>query len=176
MIEQAITQHNVLEFMYTNASNTEKKHIVEPVTLKFKWYAWYLIGYHKEKKQYIIYKLSRMTELVNQNQYFEPIHCDQTDYFETLIQNDKRESIQLVIRIKRNIFVSFSEYFNSFSIISEDDEYLAIELYVIETERYWFAILLSFGIDIEIITPPSIREKFYTHSKIIVNLYDKPDR
>lgn len=176
IIEQAITQHHVIEFMYTNASNVQKQHIVEPVALKFKWYAWYLVGYNKEKKQYRIYKLSRMTDLINQNQNFETIHLDETDYFEVLMKNDTRESIRLVVKIKRSIFVSFSEYFNSFSIICEDDNSIDVEFYVVETERYWFAILLSFGVDIEIISPISIREKLYHHSKKIYDFYDKPDR
>lgn len=175
-IEQAITHHKVLEFIYTNASNIEKKHVIEPVTLKFKWYAWYLIGYQKEKNHYLIYKLSRMTELVSQNQSFETIHCKQTDYFEELMQNDSRTAILLIVKMKRSIFVSFSEYFNSFSIFFENDKYIEVELHVIETERYWFAMLLSFGVDIEIVSPPSIRQKFYNHSKKIVTLYDKPDR
>lgn len=176
LIEQAITHHKVLEFIYTNASNNEKKHVIEPVTLKFKWYAWYLIGFHKEKEQYFIYKISRMSELVSQNQSFEPIHCKQTDYFEQLMQNDSRTATLLVVKMKRSIFVSFSEYFNSFSIIFEDDKYIEVELHVIETERYWFALLLSFGVDIEVMSPLSIRQKFYNHSKKIVTLYDKPDR
>lgn len=175
-VEQAIHSHTVLAFMYTNASNVQKKHIVEPVSLKFKWYAWYLIAYHKEKKEYRIYKLSRMTELVNLNQSFAKVHCDKTDYFELLMQNDTRESSRLVIKMKRNIFVSFSEYFNAFSIILEDDKNIEVELDVIESERHWFAILLSFGADLEIISPEAVREKFYNHSKKIYTLYDKPDR
>lgn len=175
-IEEAITHQRILEFIYTNATNIEKKHVIEPVALKFKWYAWYLVGYHIEKEKYIIYKISRMKELSDSKRSFERIHCNQTDYFEDLMQNDTRTFTSLVIQLNRSIFVSFSEYFNSFSIVSESEKGLEVELQVIESERYWFALLLSFGVDIEIMSPSSIREKFYTHTKKMCTLYDKPDR
>ncbi len=176
LIEQAIHHHNVLEFSYTNASNIQNQHIIEPINLKFKWYAWYLVGYNKQKKQYRIYKLSRMTELVNRNQKFDTLHCDQTDYFEVLMQGDTREMIKMSIKMKQSAFISFSEYFNGITTISKDDHYTYVEVPVVESERHWFAFLLSFGDDVEIMAPSALREKFYSHTKKILELYNKPDR
>lgn len=175
IIEQSIQQKTRIEFSYTNASNEVKHHVIEPIQLKFKWYSWYLIGYHCEKQQYRVYKLCRINELNQLSSSFSTVHCNQTDYFELVMQNDTREMISLTLKIQRSSFVGFTEYFNTYTVISEDEETFTISTPIIKTERKWFAFVLSFGDSIEVLYPISIRDEIIHHSKKILNLYNKPD-
>lgn len=61
-LRKAITSRCVVRFRYVNAKNDRIDRLVEPVTLHFKYYAWYLHGYCRTRAAYRVFKLSRITD------------------------------------------------------------------------------------------------------------------
>lgn len=175
-IEKAINTKKQIIFDYNNASNHKRQHQVEPVSLKFKWYAWYLAGYAIHKKEYRIYKLPRMTNLEVTEDACSNLPTDNKDLFEELIKKDTREFTKLIVKCKKEVFTCFHEHFHQLQILSEGPSYYQISLDIIESERLWFALMLSFGNDIKILEPQHIRERILGHGKNIIKNYEKPDR
>lgn len=62
-LRKAIISRRVVRFRYVNAKNDRIERLVEPVTLHFKYYAWYLHGYCRTRADYRVFKLSRITDL-----------------------------------------------------------------------------------------------------------------
>ncbi|WP_281273390.1 helix-turn-helix transcriptional regulator [Cohnella lupini] len=60
-LRKAIEEQNVIRLEYTNAGNETTDRVIEPVGLHFKYYSWYLHGFCRERKDYRVFKLSRIT-------------------------------------------------------------------------------------------------------------------
>lgn len=61
-LRSAIKEKRVVRFVYINGNNNRMERAVEPVTLQFKYYDWYLHGYCRYRSDYRVFKLSRMME------------------------------------------------------------------------------------------------------------------
>ena len=175
IIEKAISNKKRIEFLYTNAENFATVRTVEPVLLKFKWYSWYLVVYCTEKKQYRIFKLMRIENLIETNIQFANNHDDNPNLFDDLMSHDNRKSIDIVFRCNKNISTAVSEYMPGVKFTEMTGEKYKGELTVIENERMWFAFLLSFGDDIEVIEPEHLKRRLVEHSKKIMDMYEIPD-
>jgi len=174
-IENAILNKVRIEFSYTNAENFATVRTVEPMSLEFKWYSWYLVAYCIEKNQYRIFKIMRMDHLKQTNLQIENNHDNNPNLFDDLMSRDNRKSINIVFRCSKSISTAVSEYMPGVKFTEMTGETYKAELTVIENERMWFAFMLSFGGDIEVIEPEQLKRRLVEHSKKIINKYEIPD-
>ena len=175
IIENAISNKIRIEFSYINAENYATLRTVEPIALKFKWYSWYLVAYCTEKNQYRIFKLMRMENLKQTNLQFTNNHDKNPNLFDDLMSGDNRKYIDIVFRCNKSISTAVSEYMPGVKFTEMTGENYIGELTVIENERMWFAFLLSFGDDIEVIEPEYLKRRLVEHSKKIIDMYEIPD-
>jgi predicted DNA-binding transcriptional regulator YafY len=63
LLEPAIAERRLVEFSYSSYGRAAERRAVEPMTLVFKSYAWYLWAYCRLRGEYRIFKLSRMREI-----------------------------------------------------------------------------------------------------------------
>jgi len=59
MLETEIRRKTAVQFAYVDASNRSTEREVEPVLLTYRWYAWYLLGFCRNKQDYRLFRLSR---------------------------------------------------------------------------------------------------------------------
>ncbi|WBW98211.1 helix-turn-helix transcriptional regulator [Oceanirhabdus sp. W0125-5] len=175
IIENAIFNKRKIEFSYINAENYATVRIVEPISLKYKWYSWYLVAYCTEKKQYRIFKLLRIENLKKTNLQYENTHEDNPNLFDDLMNNDKRKPIDIVFRCNKGISTAVSEYMPGVRFTEMAGDNYKGELTVFESERMWFAFLLSFGADIEVLEPEHLKRRLVEHSRKIISKYEIPD-
>lgn len=175
-LNEAINVKRKVLFEYVNAMNNVSQKIIEPISLNFKWYSWYLVGYKSDDKAYRIYKLSRISNLSISEFDYDDIHNGPECSFDNLMKGDNRKATKLKIKCSDRVFIGFNEYFQNLEVIEKNEGYYSVILHVIEEERMWFAFMLSFGNDIEIIEPNHIRKRMYDHSKKIIDIYKIPDR
>lgn len=173
-IDEAIIKKIKIKFSYTTANNYQTERIVEPVILKYAWYTWYLVAYCEEKETYRIFKLIRMNNLE-----ITDISCEDRgeldiELFYKIMNNDKRKTLDVILKCKKNLVTLVSEYLGNIQWEEKDDDFCEGRITVIEEERMWFAFLLSFGDEIEIIEPKSLKEKLIKHSKKIIDKYEIP--
>jgi predicted DNA-binding transcriptional regulator YafY len=63
VLEPAIAERRVARFSYASYGKPREERVVEPMTLVFKSYAWYLWGFCRLRNEYRLFKLSRMGDL-----------------------------------------------------------------------------------------------------------------
>lgn len=63
LIEPAIAERRLVEFSYSSYGREAERRTVEPMTLVFKSYAWYLWAYCRLRSGYRLFKLTRMREV-----------------------------------------------------------------------------------------------------------------
>lgn len=172
-LEMVILDEKQLTIEYVNSAGIVKKHRLEPLQLKFKWYSWYLVAYHVEKKQYGIYKLSRIVNVSTSGMPFSQEHEKQKDWFEALCLEDRPQMTTIKLSCDKTSYYSFVDVFHKANVLEEMAEAYLLELTVVEDERLWFAFLLSFGEQIEVLSPQRIRDRLEAHLVKTLKRYGK---
>jgi len=76
-LEDCIANKKVIEIKYTNLhKNIIEKRIIHPYSLVFKITTWYLYAYCEQKKDFRLFKLSRIKQLKYQFRQFEKLQID----------------------------------------------------------------------------------------------------
>jgi predicted DNA-binding transcriptional regulator YafY len=63
LIEPAIAERRLISFSYSSYGKKTERRLVEPMTLVFKAYAWYLWAFCRLRGDYRVFKLSRLRDL-----------------------------------------------------------------------------------------------------------------
>lgn len=171
VFRKAIHDDVSTRFSYINSFGEISVKEVEPLSLCFKWYSWYLIGYDTSKKAYRIYKLSRISELVTHKA--NTIKHDKNLYtFESLTENDTRRCIEVQFECSSKVLPYIKEYLPNYKIIEKKTDLYTLEISVFEEEFHWFGVLLGLGKEVKIIKPTEIVTKIKNHIQLLQKNYD----
>ncbi|WP_411676925.1 helix-turn-helix transcriptional regulator [Caproicibacter sp.] len=158
IIEEAISRLLQIQFDYQNVKGSLSRKTVNPLILRFKWYAWYLFAFDVEKEEYRTYKIARMANLVMTNVPFQsPDNVE-----ERLADSDKNylwtcESIEVWCR--EDSIAELEEYFPGEKKERLNDGNYLLHLHVPPQEKLWQALLLSMGRKVRILSPKSYRDR-----------------
>lgn len=155
LLEDAIEKQRVVQFSYANSHDEVKELLVEPVRLQYKWYNWYLIGYHEKYQDYCMFKLVRMDNL-----RVTDITIKNAHKLSDWKQNNRHETI-LHIRLhgKAVIKPKCREYLNGRVTQEFENGDFEFCFSVPEHETFWYGVILSFGNKAKIIEPQELRER-----------------
>lgn len=155
-LKDAILNHNVIQFDYSNSNGEESHRSIEPRKLIFKGQAWYLLGFCRDKKDLRFFKISRLQALQISTAVFVPTPMEQP-MEQTHIQNANRS---LHCTLKFDSFMAYRIYdeFPPSAIKKNDDG-----TFLVHTEfqdgNWLMGYLMSFEDHLEIIEPEEIRNK-----------------
>lgn len=171
LIEEAVNKEKVIEFEYTNTYGDKTSREAEPIGVIYKWYAWYMLGYCCNKKDYRMFKVVRMSNLRNKEKSFSMVH----DSFDNLLsrqeKQDNRKYMDVKLSCKEEMRISIEEYFPNASItVKEDGDYL-YHFRAPDNEMGWKGLLFSFANKIKIIEPDELIKEFLIKAEEITALY-----
>ncbi|MBN2627962.1 MAG: YafY family transcriptional regulator [Spirochaetales bacterium] len=172
-LKQSLEQKRMVTFRYTDAEGRESRKTVDPLTIEYRWYSWYLTAFDRKKKDYRIYKVIRMSDIETTRSPRQIEYDIPENLFDTLSRNDMRETIRIEFNCRKSSLVAVKEYIPGVKAMETDGETYSCTAHVVTGERMWFAFMLSFGDEIEIKSPEMIREKFLNQSLKIMSLYKK---
>lgn len=173
LFQSAIAHRKVVRFSYTNTYNETRVHTVEPIAVIYRWYSWYVLAYSVDKKDYRTYKLLRMDKPEMTGGDFSIEHASPQTI---LIDHDKNNTLMhtsIIVKCHSNLVAKAYEYLNGTVIQQLDNDMVIMELSVVETEQLWLGTLLSFGEQIEILSPEHIKLRVLSCAEKIVSLYQK---
>ncbi len=171
LVHRAIYRLQLLEFSYKNSRGEEKRRVIEPMTLLFKGYAWYLFGYCRMKKDFRIFRLSRISGLNTMEEGF--VRRDVS--YRAYMQEDEAATgmVDLIIRFAPRMRYRVEDYFDENQITVGEDGSVTVRASFPEDE-WIYSMLLSYGENAEVIAPRRVRDLLREKSKKICALY-KPD-
>lgn len=154
LIQDAITRKSCVSFYYVNAKDESSIKYVQPFSLIFKWYAWYLIGFDTIKNEKRMYKLIRMDDLtLNDTKYLiERIFIDND-----ILQ--EREYYDIVLYASAHVKTRLMEYINAHVIEEFEEGIVRMEARVAKNDIFWKGILISCGAQIKIVQPLELKEE-----------------
>ncbi len=154
MIHGVVLQSECIEFSYSRTSG-ESRRVIEPYTLAYKGYGWYLLGFCRLRREFRVFKLQRMSSVIKTGELFIRKELNPEPYFST--QYDRREPINLVLSFNKSAESIVAEQFDPRSVEVTAESLIVRVSY---PEDHWlYAMLLSFGSAMELLSPLDIREK-----------------
>ncbi|PRX28610.1 putative DNA-binding transcriptional regulator YafY [Orenia metallireducens] len=154
LIKNAIKNNFLIEFSYLSNKNQRTSRKLEPLTIILKGHSWYIYGYCRLRKDFRIFRVSRIRDLtINQEKFIRKKGTPQ----ECLDSNNITDKVKLVLKVDKEYIERSYEYFprGSFEILEDDSAIIKTEIW----ENEWlYEFLLGLGEYIEVIEPMRIRD------------------
>jgi predicted DNA-binding transcriptional regulator YafY len=154
VIHEAVSSSRVLGFAYTGADSRQSLRLVEPHTLIYKNFSWYLLAYCRKRHDFRLFRLSRMRDLAPGQEHFVRRETDPLSHF---LDRDNRPMVELRVKFAPAIRVKVEEHFAPSQLQYDSDGYITATPTFPEDD-WLVSFLLSFGSDAEVLSPPHWRE------------------
>lgn len=171
LLENAIQKKHLVRFSYTNRLGEVKNVQVDPALLQYKWYNWYLIGYYEERQDYCMFKLVRMDCLEETELKSSKAHRPS----EVKIREQKEELLHIKLYGKASAKARCREYLHGKITREFENGDFEFCFSAPEQEAFWYGALLSFGNQVRILEPQTLRERIVKTCKEIQAEYEKEE-
>lgn len=171
VINYALNNNLLLTIDYSNAKGEITKRQIEPMTLVFKTYSWYLFAYCRLKDDCRFFKLSRISNPTAEITKFQRRDYKYTDFEQREISEfQSADTTELVLKFSPKIKYRVEDYFMPEHIRYLNDGYLLVTVNW-RLDDWVYGYILGCGEDVEIISPVEIKEKLVEKIKKISELY-----
>lgn len=154
-IQRAIGRSQLITFEYTAMAGKATLRLVEPHTLVLKSFNWYLLGFCRKRRDFRVFRLSRMRCLEVRDDSFLRRTINPREYFEP--EKDSRPLVEVILRFSGQIRIKVEESFASDQVISEEGGSMLVTFSIPEDD--WIvSMILGWGDDVEVVSPPRLRE------------------
>lgn len=169
-LKEAILSHRVISFTYVSSYGKATIRRVLPVRLVFKGRAWYLQGFCLEKQAYRTFRLSRMLALAVTGQIMAPSPTPPPN-----IQDSVAPSfVTLHLRFAPSVAYRVYDELAESQVTHLPDS--SLEATATFPEDDWvYGFLLSFGPNVEILSPERVRRQVGLLAKKIWEQCENPD-
>lgn len=169
MIKTALQESRQLSFAYIAHHGNRRVRTIEPYQLVLKSSHWYLYGYCLERKDFRLFRLSRMSNLNIQKEMFTPRNYQkpQLEFSDILTTMQ----IEIKLRIHKSIMDRVLDYCTYENFTLDGEEHYIVCFPFVENE-YYYDILLSFGNKCECLEPLQVRMHMKQRVEEIASMYD----
>ncbi|MBU1566048.1 MAG: YafY family transcriptional regulator [Proteobacteria bacterium] len=154
IVHEAVGRSLLLGFTYTDAGGQESLRLVEPHTLIYKSFTWYLLAYCRERLDFRLFRLSRMRDPKHTREHFIRREVGALNRF---AERDNRPLVELIVKFCPAIQVKVEEHFGPSHLHYEEDGSIIATLTFPEDD-WILSFLLSFGSDAQVLSPLRWRE------------------
>ncbi len=152
-MKEAILNQNMISFQYINNLGEMTERELNPCKLVFKSGNWYVYGYCHLRKEYCLFKLTRIKSLKMLKSKFS-LQVPSPTYLKEIFSFDLIE-IELKFD-KKMAFRVCDEFSEDISTDAQGNLYVTTKL---PNNATLYSYILSFASDIEVISPPQVREQ-----------------
>ncbi|MCM3749118.1 YafY family transcriptional regulator [Paenibacillus pasadenensis] len=163
---QAVRQSRVVELAYTSASGTKSERSVEPLNLLWEKGVWYLEGYCRSRLAKRYFRVSRIARL----ELSEEITVARSIPNEPEQEQDEILGIHAHLRFDLSVRMRVLEQFPGQCLYQDDCIDVHTTFY---KKEYATSVIASYGTNIEILSPPELREDVIAHIDAIRQHYAK---
>ncbi|MEF9958731.1 helix-turn-helix transcriptional regulator [Niameybacter sp.] len=174
LLKASIAQKVNVIFEYTTMQNKVSRVTADILHVSYKWYAWYAFGYNCDTRSFRMYKLVRMRNLtLNHVSWLQSYNIEKE--LELHENNRNKNDIAVVVDYPKEMQTLFQEYFPHATVISEKENRLLSELFMKSNDFMLFSILLGFGGQMRVLSPPSFALHIQNHLEQALNFYKNSD-
>lgn len=168
LVKGAILARKALSFTYYSSAGAQSRRTVEPARLVFKSGCWYLSAYCRTRQDWRIFRLVRMENLVEEEGVCPP--RQPPERLEAPLPDGYR-GVDLRLRFAPSASWRVRDYFHPNQITPEPDGGLRVDCTFPE-DQWLLSFLLSFGGQVEVLSPVYWRSILAGESKKILAVYE----
>lgn len=169
----AITENRLIDITYRVPGKDTEKRTVEPMTLLVKGFAWYIFAFCRNRNAFRIFKLSRIRTIDFRKDCFNRRNESYRNHISALPEMN-RETTPVTLRFNPNIREHIEEAWDEsmFSVNTDG----SIDLTMNYPDDDWLeSMILSYGSDVEVLSPDSLRKKVARKAELMAAIYRKTD-
>ncbi|MDE6231888.1 MAG: YafY family transcriptional regulator [Lachnospiraceae bacterium] len=163
LLKSAIIHQKCVKITYASSYGEISERIVHPLKMAYKSMAWYLKAYCTKKQDYRIFKLTRIINLEVLTDGFPQRS------FPVLEENSGQIYNKIVLCFSQNVAYRVYDEFDKMQIQQKENGDFIVTVNMPEDE-WLVGFLLSFGTQVEIIEPISLKKVIYESAK---KIYEK---
>lgn len=171
-----IRENTVIELEYKRFDDHPKKHELSPYLLKEYRNRWYLLGFHHDAEKIMIFGLDRILSInplldsaFRISPDFNPATYFQNTMGITYTDSPVEEIILLFDPYQGN-YLRSQPLHPTQEILEDDEEEFRIKLHLVPNYEF-YSTILSYGANVEVLSPPSIRENIIQMLQDSMQLY-----
>lgn len=166
-VQRAVDGALLLEFAYTDSTGQASRRRVEPHVLVFKGYAWYVIAYCRLRRDFRIFRLSRISAPRLCGEAFVPREVGDIGRFLDF-HCGPVEPVRL--RVAAAARARVEDLFPGTDFRPDGEGTYTIDVQLPD-DPWLFSLLLGFGTDLQILAPQSWRDKMKKNIRAIAEVY-----
>ena len=164
LLKSAIFQCKTVKIQYANSNKILSERIIQPLKLVYKSMAWYLKAFCTEKQDWRVFKLNRIIDLTLLNEHF------QRREFPESTDSPKEEYHQITLRFPKEMAYRVYDEFDKTQVQQQaNGDFIASA--AMPQDSWLIGFLLSFGTQVEIISPAYLKEVVAEQAKLIYEKY-----
>jgi predicted DNA-binding transcriptional regulator YafY len=171
LLVQAVKARRPVRFVYTNSRHDTRLKTVEPLLVTYRWHAWYLFAFCREKRDYHLFRLTRIGEPALVDEEFRDQHGNSLGLLREHDLRDRREYVALRLKCEAGIRVQMAEWFPHAAFLELGDGTFEVRLELPASESHWRGVLLSCAGRAEVLEPASVREWMAEQARRILAVY-----
>lgn len=163
-LKTALTGRRALEIVYCSTSGETSRRVILPVKLIFKDKGWYLHAYCRMQQDYRLFKINRIVEMTVLEERFSKLPDDIPPLEQPLSALPALQAVRLLF----SPAVAFRVYdeFEREMIQQQANGYLLLAVQMPQ-DAWVESYLLSFGTELTVLEPESLRNRIAAHAKAI---------
>ena len=165
LAKRAILGRRVLAFTYYSSSGQRTRRQAEPARLVFKGGCWYLRAFCRTRRDWRVFRLGRMEEPVLEQERFPPRLPPQS-----LEEPSGASPVPLKLLFRPGAAYRVRDYFHPAQVTALEDGRLLVEC-AFPGDGWLLGFLLSFGEQLEVLSPGCWRAQVEREAKKIVGVY-----
>lgn len=163
LLKSAVIHHKCVKIAYANSNGVSGERIIQPLKLSYKSAAWYVKAFCTTKQDYRIFKLNRIMRLEVLEESF-----DRRTFPEQSVDAIP-ETAAVTLRFPPDMAYRVLDEFDPTKISRQKDGSLLVST-SLPHDEWLIGYLLSFGTQVEILSPASLRELVAERAK---KIYEK---
>lgn len=172
MLKRSILGRQEIQFLYYNSLGEVSQRRCQPLKMVYKDKAWYLYAYCLKRNDYRLFRISRIKELLVTDQYFKSHSEMKESVFSLMEEMGKPITIELSFpkEVSYRVYDTFED-----DIIKWNGQEIRVNVTLPETE-WLYSFIMSFGNQISILYPISLKEKIIERYKIALKHFEEDTR
>lgn len=168
-VNKAIADGVTLDMRYIDRNETVSRRNLDPYSLILKEGVWYVYGYCHERKDFRLFKLSRMRSLFLTNKRYQKRPSDVYAKLNEKFENARQ--IELTIEFAPSIEADVEEWLGTEVITRKKGDTLVARTNVYASNDV-LRKLLSFGSNVKVLSPAFLKEELAVECKRTLAAYD----
>jgi predicted DNA-binding transcriptional regulator YafY len=168
-LNKAIENSRCVVIDYTNRRLESSERVVEPLRIYFFDGSWYFAGFCRERNDFRQFKISRIRSLIVTEPFLKR-NVSPEDLDIIFSHSFREKSVKVTLRFSNRMVNHLNEHFSEDKIIINYDGTAHVTFHS-PNEEGLLKYILGFGIDCEVIEPPSLRSELTDYIEQLLLFY-----